>query len=196
MKRSKRALGQARMRVAVGMFVGILIVVGALQASVVGERLNYSALDATQRLVRALAPRPALENIVIVGIDKGTERSFPEPFALWHRHLGEALSAIARGQPKLVALDIVLPERSYDALVPGAVLQQLSAAVVRRRSGRVQRCHPQCHRIRRHLRCDMSAGYGPGRPVRAGMERPGCVSYRRACAHRPRRVERAGGTGQ
>jgi len=107
------------MRVAVGMFVGILIVVGALQASVVGERLNYSALDATQRLVRALAPRPALENIVIVGIDKGTERSFPEPFALWHRHLGEALSAIARGQPKLVALDIVLPERSYDALVPG-----------------------------------------------------------------------------
>jgi len=106
MKRSKRALGQARMRVAVGMFVGILIVVGALQASVVGERLNYSALDATQRLVRALAPRPALENIVIVGIDKGTERSFPEPFALWHRHLGEALSAIARGQPKARSVPI------------------------------------------------------------------------------------------
>jgi len=69
--------------------------------------------------VRALSPRLAVEDVVIVGVDEGTEHSFPEPFAFWHKPLGEALTAIARGKPRLVALDIVLPERSYDALLPG-----------------------------------------------------------------------------
>lgn len=135
MKRSKPILGHARTRVALGMFVCILIVVGALHASVVGERLNHAALDTTQRFVRALSPRPALENVVIVGIDKGTERSFPEPFALWHKHLGEALTAIARGKPKLVALDVVLPERSYDGLVPGLTAELVRGLVAAKHAG-------------------------------------------------------------
>jgi adenylate cyclase len=135
MKSSTPIFGRARARVAAGMFIGILIVVGALHASVLGERLDYFALDATQRLVRALSPRPAVEDVVIVGVDEGTERSFPEPFALWHKRLGEALTAIARGKPRLVALDIVLPERSYDALVPGLNAELIRGLIAVKHAG-------------------------------------------------------------
>ena len=135
MKPSKSIFGQARVRVAAGMFISILIVVGAFHASVLGERLDYSALDTTQRLVRALSPRPAVENVVIVGVDEGTEHSFPEPFALWHKPLGEALTAIARGKPRLVALDIVLPERSYDALLPGLNAELIRGLIAAKHAG-------------------------------------------------------------
>src|SRR4029079_7971089 len=109
-----------RTRVAVAMFIGILLILAGLEVLGLLSRLDNTALDATQRMVRSLSPRPAIETVVIVVIDEGTERSFPEPFALWHRHLGEVLSAIARGRPRLVALDIALPERSYDDLIPGS----------------------------------------------------------------------------
>jgi len=99
------------------------------------ERLDNAALDATQRLVRAAAPRPAVENIVIVGIDEETERRFPEPLALWHRHLGEALVAMASANPKLIALDIVLPERSYDSLVPGLDAELVRGLVAAKHAG-------------------------------------------------------------
>ena len=40
MKSSKPTFARTRMRVTAGMFIGILIVVGALHASVLGERLD------------------------------------------------------------------------------------------------------------------------------------------------------------
>src|SRR6478672_8235097 len=112
MRSFKSIAGRDRKRVAAAMFIFIALVVGVLHAIGVLERLDDSALDATQRLVRALSPRAAVESVVIVGLDEGTERSFPEPFALWHRHLGELLTAVASGGPRLIALDIALPERS------------------------------------------------------------------------------------
>ncbi len=109
----------------------ILLAVASFHLTPLRERLDLIFLDAMQRLVRAVAVRPAEESVVIVGIDEETERRFEEPFALWHRHMGEALAAIARGNPKLIVVDIVLPERSYDRIVPGldtALLQGLIAA--------------------------------------------------------------------
>src|SRR5215204_4911682 len=99
MKPLKSVHRQARTRFAGAMFIGILLVLAGLDALGLLSRLDNTALDATQRLVRSLSPRSAIENVVIVGIDEGTERSFPEPFALWHRHLGAVLTAIARGRP-------------------------------------------------------------------------------------------------
>ncbi len=100
-------------------FACIFAAVAIFHLSGLRERLDNTALDAIQRFVRTLSPRPAIENVVIVGIDEETERRFTEPLALWHQHLGDALAAIAQGHPKLVALDIVMPQRSYDGLVPG-----------------------------------------------------------------------------
>jgi adenylate cyclase len=125
------AFGFGRTKAPPVLFAGVVVAIAALHATPLRERADNAALDATQRIVRALAPRPAVEDVVIVGIDEDTERSFPEPFALWHRPLGAALAAIARGEPRLIALDVVLPELSYDGLVPGlneALLRGVVAA--------------------------------------------------------------------
>jgi len=132
---AKTAFGFRRTRAAPALFVGVVVVIAGLHATPLREQADYAALDATERIVRALAPRPAVENVVIVGIDEETERAFPEPIALWHRPLGAALTAIAGGEPRLIALDIVLPERNYDRFVPG-----LNEALVR---GLVAAKHPQ-----------------------------------------------------
>ena len=128
------AFGVARSGRPALMFGAVLLAVAALHVTPLRERLDGTALDLTQRVVRAVAPRPAVEDVVVIGIDEETERRFPEPFALWHKRLGEALDAIALGNPRLVALDIALPERSYDSLVPG-----LNAELIR---GLVAAKHP------------------------------------------------------
>jgi len=131
MTAAQPAFASRRTRTPLVLFAGVLVAVAGLHATPFLERADSAALDATQRIVRALAPRAAVEDVVIVGIDEQTERAFPEPFALWHRPLGAALTAIARGEPRLIALDVVLPERSYDGLVPGlneALLRGVVAA--------------------------------------------------------------------
>src|ERR1700675_2422738 len=106
MTSTKGAFGFGRTRAPPVLFAGVVVAIAALHATPLRERVDNAALDATQRIVRAFAPRPAVEDVVIVGIDEDTERSFLEPFALWHRPLGAALAAIARGDPRLIALDV------------------------------------------------------------------------------------------
>jgi len=108
------------------MFGGVLVLSAILHATALRVQLDNAALDTVQRLARWAAPRAAVDDIVIVGIDEETDRLFPEPMALWHAHIGDALQAIAAGRPKLIALDVVFPHRSYDRLAPG-----LDAALVR-----------------------------------------------------------------
>src|SRR5688500_4011984 len=71
--------------VAAVLFLCVLGAAAALHPTSARQRLDAMALDATQRAVRAIAPRPAPSDVVIVGIDVETERRFPQPFALWHR---------------------------------------------------------------------------------------------------------------
>lgn len=100
----------------------LILVIGAVAATYATPLFPYldgAALDLTQRFIRSVVPTEAIEDIVIVGIDEDTEKAFPEPFSLWHRHLGAALEAISKGKPRLVALDIVLPERSVEGIAPG-----------------------------------------------------------------------------
>ena len=115
----------------------ILLAVASFHLTPLRERLDLIFLDAMQRLARAVAVRPANESVVIVGIDEETERRFEEPFALWHRHIGEGLAAIARGNPKLVVVDIVLPERSYDGIVPGLDAALLKGLIAAKQSDRL-----------------------------------------------------------
>jgi CHASE2 domain-containing sensor protein len=61
----------------------------------------------------------------------------PQPLGVWNEPLGEVLVRIAAARPRAIALDVVLPDRSLDALRPGldrALLVGLAAA---RRNGPV-----------------------------------------------------------
>ncbi|MGE5097411.1 MAG: adenylate/guanylate cyclase domain-containing protein [Betaproteobacteria bacterium] len=83
------------------------------------------AFDAQMRWLRDLLPRPLASDIVLIGIDEQTEREFPEPVALWHRHFADLFHALARAHPAAVGVDVVLPERSYDSIVPGSDLTMM-----------------------------------------------------------------------
>ena len=80
------------------------------------------AFDHQVRLIREVHPRPLAEDVVLIGIDEETYSAFDEPFALWHRHFGSMLRALARAKPRAIAMDTVLPERSYDFIQKGSDL--------------------------------------------------------------------------
>lgn len=98
-------------------------------------RLDAWILDREWGVLRAAAPRPAPDDIVIVGVDEASVRAVPEPVGAWNEPLGEVLVRIASAQPRAIALTLPLPDRSLDGLRPGldrALLVGLAAA---RRNG-------------------------------------------------------------
>ncbi len=80
--------------------------------------LELLVLDRQFTLLR-LHPQPVQNDVLVVGIDEAAFKAFPEPFALWHTHLGKFFQAMALARPSALGLDIVLPEHSYQFLVPG-----------------------------------------------------------------------------
>ena len=80
------------------------------------ERIAY---DLQMRLLREAYPRPLEDDVILIGVTEETEARFHEPVALWHRHFAEVLHALAKARPRAVGVDFVLPERSFDAIVPG-----------------------------------------------------------------------------
>ena len=97
----------------------------------VADPLEHSVLDSMHRLLSARFPKAPAHEIVVVDIDEESFRAFPEPLALWHVHFGKFLRAMALANPEIVGVDVVLPTRSYDDLVPGlddALMQGLLAA--------------------------------------------------------------------
>src|SRR5688572_12411206 len=101
-------------------FTAILVLCVAVAASGLTERLDLAILDLEFRLLGQRPSLPPEKDVVVVGIDEKSAAAFPEPIALWHRHLSRFLAAMVRAQPAAVGVDIVLPERSYDAVTPGA----------------------------------------------------------------------------
>ncbi len=113
--------------------------------------LQRSAFDAQMRWLREHYPRPAATEPVLIGIDESTIDLFPEPQALWHGHLAQMLLALARAKPAAVGMDIVLPERSYENILPGVqialirslfALRQSTNAVFARAVGRDSKAAP------------------------------------------------------
>src|SRR5260221_2654111 len=90
----------------------------AAQYGGLAERADRALLDAEFRQLRERAPQPVDRDVVVVGIDETTFQVLREPFALWHPHLGRFLQAMAIAKPSVLGLDIVLPDRSYQFLIP------------------------------------------------------------------------------
>lgn len=77
------------------------------------------AFDLQMRLLREFSPRPLPSDVVLIGIDEASEKRFDEPLVLWHKHYARVLQALAQAEPAAVGVDIVLPERSYNDIMPG-----------------------------------------------------------------------------
>jgi class 3 adenylate cyclase len=114
---------------------------GWLAVALAGFGLHGSGLLALQDVrvldhgfafLREHAPRPVERDVVLVGMDDDTTTAYPEPMSLWHRHLGDFLKAMAELKPGVVGFDLIFPDRSYDAVLPGADRALLEGLVAMR----------------------------------------------------------------
>ena len=121
--------------------------------------LERLAFDYQMQVLRDHWPRPIEGDVVLIGIDEGSEEVFTEPVALWHRHFARLFAALADARPRAVGVDVVPPERSYDDIVPGYDLALFRAirdlrqktvavfALTVDREGRAARMHPTFARV-------------------------------------------------
>jgi adenylate cyclase len=116
----------------VGVFAIVLPLTAALAFLPLVGPADERILDAQFRFVRAHALRPVQTEVAIVGIDDESARALPEPLTLWHPHLGRFLQAMAVSGAAGVGLDVVLPDRSFDAFVPGYDLALIRGIVAAR----------------------------------------------------------------
>ncbi|MEP7154897.1 MAG: adenylate/guanylate cyclase domain-containing protein [Betaproteobacteria bacterium] len=86
------------------------------------ERLSF---DLQMKFMRAVYPRTAPVEPVLIGIDESAEESFDEPIAMWHKHFAKLLDAMVVAKPAVVGMDVVLPSRSFDHILPGLDLSFL-----------------------------------------------------------------------
>ena len=101
----------------------------------IARPLDLMAADATFAFWRRLHPPDPAPDIVIVGLDEATLAAAPEPLALFHRQIGHLLEILAAGRPRAIAVDLVLPARSYDAIAPGYDVALLRGILAARRAG-------------------------------------------------------------
>jgi len=115
--------------------VPLLCALGVALGYVPGVRaLDLALLDAKFAVLSRVAPMSSHDDIAIVGIDEATLAAMPEPLALSHRSLGRALAALAQAGPRVVGLDVVLPDRSFDEFAPGADQALIVGLLTLRRS--------------------------------------------------------------
>ena len=101
-------------------FVFLLFLVTLFVFTRATEPLDLKLLDAQFRWLRATSPQPVARDVVVVGIDEDTAKRFPEPVTLWHAHLGRFFTAMAAAKPAVLGLDVILPDRSYEPVLPGS----------------------------------------------------------------------------
>ncbi|HYC37764.1 MAG TPA: CHASE2 domain-containing protein [Usitatibacter sp.] len=112
-------------------FVAVALLGLAFAFTPWADQLDNRILDAQWRTLRKFDIRPAPPEIVIVGIDERTAQAIAAPPGMWHEALGMALVRLASARPRAIALEIGLPERSFDDVRPGldrALLVGLAAA--------------------------------------------------------------------
>ena len=97
--------------------------------------VEWKLYDMGMQLLREHAPRQAAVDVVVIGADEASFAAFDEPLALWHRRIGAVIAAMTVAEPAVVGLDIVLPAKSFDAVVPGIDRELMRALLTAR--GRV-----------------------------------------------------------
>jgi class 3 adenylate cyclase/CHASE2 domain-containing sensor protein len=128
-------LASARSRFAAA-FLALAAAAALLQPADWIALWNAKLLDAGFTFWRRAAPEPVQRDVVVIGIDVEDLREFKDPRDFWHPHYGRLLTALAQAKPAVVGLDIVLPERSYQQLIPG-LDQSLLKGLVATRAGNV-----------------------------------------------------------
>lgn len=113
-------------------FAAVLLAAVAIAALELAAPLDLRLLDLQFKALRHSHPRPASE-VVVVGIDEDTTRALPEPIALWHHHLARFLEAMRAARPAVLGVDVVLPARSFEGVLPGSDLV-LTRGLVQARS--------------------------------------------------------------
>lgn len=115
---------------------------------------DLTLLDAQFAALAAHWPIAADDGIVVIGIDEASLERLREPVALTHRPLGAMLAALADARPRAVALDVILPDRSYESFAPGSdqaliagmlALRRVTPLIVgltTRGDGELRRVHP------------------------------------------------------
>ncbi|MET0116708.1 MAG: adenylate/guanylate cyclase domain-containing protein [Sedimenticola sp.] len=114
------------------LFAIVALLTVLFQLSPLSTALDNRLLDSAFSLLRSIEPTPLEDDVVLVGIEENTGKGFDEPFSLWHPHIGRFIKAVSESQARLLALDIVLPDRSYDSLLPGYDRQLLAGLLAAR----------------------------------------------------------------
>ncbi len=112
-----RRLGDPKIRIMLGLGICVLaaLMLHLLQA---GGQLSRSILDMQFERMHRYGVQNLQNDVVIVGIDEDATKALKEPFALWHPHLAKFLDAMKTAKPAVVGLDITMPDRTYQFLVP------------------------------------------------------------------------------
>ncbi len=98
------------------------------------QPLELILVDAQFKLLRSYAPRPVKNDVVVVGFNEATAGVLREPQTLWHPHIGRFLQAMAGAGAAVVGVDVVLPERSFESIVPGYDRSLLTGILIARRT--------------------------------------------------------------
>lgn len=120
---------QVTLRTRLTGFAIVVLLVVALISSGALNRLELLWFDQTSGWLMRHSPTATASSenqVIVVGIDENSRKEFKVPVATLHRQIGQFLEAMAAAGARGVALDVVLPETSYDRLQPG-----LDAAVAR-----------------------------------------------------------------
>ncbi|MGH8702901.1 MAG: CHASE2 domain-containing protein, partial [Burkholderiales bacterium] len=106
-----------KQRILIG-FAAVLLAALALMHWHAFDWAERALLDAEFRYLRAHYPQALDKDVVLIGIDEAALVAQRVPFALWHPHMGRLLKGIALAKPAVAGLDVVLPSRSFDFLIP------------------------------------------------------------------------------
>lgn len=100
-------------------FILLCVLALSLLASRTLRPADQALYDLQSRWLRQTAPSILPQDVVVIGLDEAAYETIAEPYALWHRHLGELFTGLAAARPAVVGVAAAMPVRSYDFLVKG-----------------------------------------------------------------------------
>ena len=108
-------------------FFGVLILSFTMIITDLTGLADFWLLDNQFRLLRNMAPAGVDIDVVVVGIDEASMDRYKEPMTLWHPYFAKFFNAMTAARTRAVAVDVVLPDKSYEFLTPGYDLKLLQA---------------------------------------------------------------------